>query len=1101
MLDFNRPLPQTVLTHFMNAERWKQVDAILDAVLEIAPSERTVFLDDKCGGDENLRLEVKKLLATMDKAEDFLEAPPVESVFKLFNEESSENLIGREIGIYRLIRLIGQGGMGSVFLASRIDGEFRKEVAVKIVSSLWHSDEIKNNFRRERQILARLEHANIARLLDGGTTNEGIPFLVMEYVEGLPVTKYCEQKDFSIKEKLLLFLKICEAVKFAHQNLIVHRDLKPSNILITEDGTPKLLDFGVAKLLNPALIDITENFTIGANILTPGYASPEQLKNENITTASDVYSLGVLLYELFTGKRPHDLKDKSLPEILHIITEDTPVLPSRLITESEIKQRNPKTKERKLNLFKGDLDTIILKSLAKDPNERYQTVEALCGDINRHLNNLPITARKPSAVYRFRKFALRHKYGLAATALIFLLLSGWLASAIYMARVAQAQARENLWRAYSADMNLAMQAYETTNLTRLSEILARYENTDFKQNWEYRFLQNLANPKGKLLTIPHQDDVWNVTFSPDGKKMATGCADGFARIYEVPGGKLLAVTATQERNIWRVKFSPDGKLLATASGATKSTSEKIWDAETGAEILSLVGHTARVRGIDFSPDGKLIATGSRDGTVIIWDAGSGKELKKFTFEEKGAPAGINDLQFTPDGKTLIAATDYGVKMWEVSSGKIFSNLTEITSASSVAVSPDGNLFASGGQYSTIYIYDAGTGKLFSKIAGHEAAINQISFSPDGKLIASASSDRTVRFFDAQSGAETQNLKAHLNVAWSVAFSPDGKFIATSGTDFKTFLWDTAEVMKTSSFDFGVGYTGGWSPISADRTKVAVTYYNGSKNVHEQIIWDVSAKKKIVNFSNETNETIESGALSPDGAILATGNLNGEIALWNSTSGAEIKRFKAHDERVFCLAFSPDGKRLVSGSYDETVKIWNTEDASLIRELFRFESAVITLGISPDGWTVFAASLDATAKLFNLETGETITDFGKQPKPIASVAFAPDGKTFATDSASGVIEIRQTSDGKLLETLTGNAGQVQALTYTPDSLRLASASTEGMIRLWDTETKAQVLAIHTRSARTIFLAFTPDGNTLISQGTVEKLKLWEAAPVENSPAEK
>ena len=676
--------------------------------------------------------------------------------------------------------------------------------------------------------------------------------------------------------------------------------------------------------------------------------------------------------------------------------------------------------------------------------------------------------------------------------LIFLLLSGWLAGAIYVARTARAQARENLRRAYSADMNLAMQAYETTNLTRLSQILARYENTDFKQNWEYRFLQNLANPKGKLLTIPHQDDVWNVTFSPDGKKMATGCADGFARIYEVPGGKLLAVTATQERNIWRVKFSPDGKLLATASGAKKSTSAKIWDAETGAETLSLVGHTARVRGVDFSPDGKLIATGSRDGTVIIWDAGSGKELKKFAVEKKGEPLETNDLQFTPDGKTLIAANSRGVKAWEISSGKILFNLNETHSAFSVAVSPDGKLFALGGPDSAIYIYDVGTGKLVSKIAVHEASINQISFSPDGKLIASASSDRTVRFFDVQSGAETQNLKAHLNEAWSIAFSPDGKFIATSGTDFKAFLWDTAEVMKMSSFDFGVGHSRGWSSISADRTKVVGAYYNVSKNVNEQIIWDISAKKKIVNFSNEF---VDSCAFSPDGAILACGNMGGEIALWNSTSGAEIRRFKAHDERVSGLAFSPDGRRLVSGSHDETVKIWNTEDASLIRELFRFESVVITLGISPDGSTVFAASLDATAKLFNLETGETITDFGKQPKPIASVAFAPDGKTFATGSASSVIEIRQTSDGKLLETLTGNAGHVQALTYTPDSLRLASASTEGMIRLWDTETKAQVLAIHTRSARTIFLAFTPDGNTLISQGTVEKLKLWEAAPVE------
>ena len=1079
----------------MKAERWKQVDAILDAVLEIAPSDRSVFLNDQCGDDENLRLQVKKLLATIEKAEDFLEAPPVESVFRVFEEESSENLLGRQIGVYRLIRLIGQGGMGSVFLASRIDKEFRKEVAVKIVSSLWHSDEIKDNFRRERQILARLEHENIARLLDGGTTDEGIPFLVMEYVEGLPVTKYCKTKNFSVREKLLLFLRICEAVKYAHQNLIIHRDLKPSNIMITEDGTPKLLDFGIAKLLNPALVDVTENFTIGANILTPGYASPEQLMNENITTASDVYSLGVLLYELFTGMRPHDLKDKSMPEILRIVTEKSPTLPSLALAKSEIE-------DRKLSpqMIKGDLDTIILKSLATDPNERYQTVEALCGDINRHLNDLPITARKPSAIYRFRKFTQRHKYGLAAAVLIFLLLSGWLASAIYVARSASIQARVNLRRAYSADMNLAMQAYETANLTRLNQILARYENTDFKQNWEYRFLQNLAYPKGKLLMIPHQDDVWNVTFSPDGKKMATGCADGFARIYEVPSGKLLATTVTQEKNVWRVKFSPDGKFLATASGDAKSTSAKIWDAETGAETLSLAGHTSRIRGIDFSPDGKLIATGSRDGTIRIWDAESGKELNKFAVETNGQTVEINDLQFTPDGKKLIAGNSNGSKVWEISSGKILFNLNEKTSALSVAASSDGKLFAFGGTLFTVFVYDAGTGKPISTITGHEAAITQVSFSPDGKLIASVSSDRTVRFFDARSGVEIQNLKAHLNEVWSVAFSPDGKFIATSATDWKVFLWDTAEAIRTSSFDFEVSYYGDCSPISADRTKVAVIY-RVSKNVVEHVIWDVLTKEKIVGLSNEPLEIIEARALSSDGTILAGARIDGGIIFWNGVSGAEIRRFKAHDDKINSLAFSPDGRRLVSGSYDATVKIWNTENADLIRELCRFKSTVSTLGISPDGSTVFAASLDATAKLFDLETGEIIADLANLRKPILSVAFTPGGKTFAAGDAGGVIEIRQTSDGKLLDTLTGNAGHVQALTYTPDSLRLASASAEGVIRLWDTETKAQVLAIRTRSAKTNFLAFTPDGNTLISLGSVEKLKLWEAAPIENPPVPK
>jgi WD40 repeat protein len=714
----------------------------------------------------------------------------------------------------------------------------------------------------------------------------------------------------------------------------------------------------------------------------------------------------------------------------------------------------------------------------------------MCNDIDRYLNNKPITARKPSPAYRFRKFARRNRYGVAVAVLILLLLSGWLAYAIYVASSARIQARENLGRAYSADMNLAMQAYETTNLPRLNEILARYQDTDFKQNWEYRFLQNLADPKGKLLALPHQGEVWSVAFSPDGTKMATGCADGFARIYDVPAGSLLAVTAAKEKDMWRVTFSPDGRYLATASGDMESTSAKIWNAETGAEVFSLVGHAARVRGIAFSPDGKLIATGSRDETIRIWDSGSGKELKKFALEKKGVgPIETNDLQFTPDGKTLIAATHEGGKAWEVSSGKILFDLSGSPSALSVAVSPDGKLFACGGPSSKIYIYEVGTGKPVSTIAGHEATVNQVIFSPDGKSIASASSDRTVRFSDAQSGAETQVLKAHSSEAWSISFSPDGKFIATSATDFKVFLWDAAEVMKTSSFDVKAGYIGGSSPISADSTKMTVRYEIPIDAV-EHMIWDVSAKKKITSYSNEH---FESCAFSPDGAILAAGNRKGEIIFFNGASGAEIRRFKSHDEKINSLVFSPDGRRLVSGSYDKTVKIWNTENAGLVRELYKFESPVSCMGISPDGSTVFAAGLDTAAKLFDLETGETIADLGNRRKPVLSIAFAPGGKTFAIGDADGIIEIRHTSNGEPLDTLTGNAGHVQALAYSPDGLRLASASAEGVIRLWDTETKAPVLAIRTRSAWPTFLAFTPDGNTLISHGTVEKLRFWDAAP--------
>jgi eukaryotic-like serine/threonine-protein kinase len=1080
--------------------RWKLIDEILDELLDSPSSEREAILITRCGADIGLRLEVEKLLAASERAGDFMEVSALESA----DLETTESLIGGCVGKYRLLRLLGRGGMGTVFLAARSDDEFRKTVAVKVVNSLWADDEMAQRFRRERQILAKLEHPNIARLIDGGTTKDKVSFLVMEYVAGAPITEYCQDKCNTKSQLLNIFLKVCDAVKYAHQNLIIHRDLKPNNVLVTADGTVKLLDFGVAKLLQPELLDVSQNFTMGANILTPNYASPEQLKGEAITTASDVYSLGVLLYELLSGHRPYDLKDKSLPEILRIISQQVPPKPSDTIDNEQGKnqgtggQRTTENGQKRALQFairnpkflRGDLDNICMKALAKDRPERYQTVEELVADIKRHLASLPIHARAPSAWYRFNKYVNRHRFGVAAASLILILVFGWLTSALWQRNVARGQADRNLRRAYAADMNLGMQAYETANLTRLNDILAHYKNTSFTNNWEYRFLQNLAKPRGQLLMIPHASDVWDVTFSPDSKKLATACADGFARIYQAPEGTLLTTTATREANIWRVRFSPDGRLLATASGDSDSNSAKVWNSASGAEILSLIGHTDRIRGLDFSPDGKVIATGSRDGTIRIWSAVDGRELRKFVVERTGQPQETDDLHFTPDGTKLVAASRRNFRVLEVSSGRVLFNFDEggenwVTAT----VSPDGKRFALGRSDSTIHLFNSNPTKQVLEIARHEAKVNNLAFSPDSSMIASASSDRTVRFFDVQAGTESQNLKTHLSDAWSVAFSPDRKFIATSGTDFSVFLFDASELMKASSFGFSLTFGGSWSAISPDRSKVAlpVSLLNP---IHTQSLWDVTSKRKIAEFSTEF---IEAGSFSPDSAVLATGNRGGTISLWSSATGAEIRRFKAHDDRIVSLVFAPDGKRLISASRDKTVRIWDVDNPVGFRELCRLDADVSALGVSADGSRVFVASYDTTAKLIDFEAGKVIAEIGKQPKAVLSLAFAPNGKMFATGNAGGAIEIRQNADARLLATLTGNTGHLTALTYSPDGLRLASASGEGVIRLWDTKTGDQVLAIRTGSPITSFLAFTPDGNTLISHDTVGKVRLWDAAP--------
>jgi Tol biopolymer transport system component/serine/threonine protein kinase/Tfp pilus assembly protein PilF len=402
----------------MTPERWKKVEEIFNAAVEKPAKERTAFLIEACGDDADLHQEVARLLAMDEQAGDFIESPvAVSQMTSLIDFPASEysiTLSGQQIGAYKLEREIGRGGMGAVYLAIRADNEFSKRVAIKLIKRGMDTDFIIRRFRNERQILANLDHPNIARLFDGGTTNDGLPYFVMEYIEGLPITRYCDFHQLSINERLRLFLRVCAAVQFAHQNLIIHRDIKPGNILVTSDGTPKLLDFGIAKILNPDFSQDTSDPTATAmRLMTPVYASPEQARGESVTPASDQYSLGVLLYELLTGHRPYRLRNHLPHEIVLIICEHQPEKPSSIIRRSEeviiqdgkeflitpdfiSQNRGASIVALQTELAKG-LDDIVMQALSKDIHQRYPSVEMFAEDIHRHLAGLPISAPAYSA--------------------------------------------------------------------------------------------------------------------------------------------------------------------------------------------------------------------------------------------------------------------------------------------------------------------------------------------------------------------------------------------------------------------------------------------------------------------------------------------------------------------------------------------------------------------------------------------------------------------------------------------------------------------------------------------------------------------------------
>ena len=396
------------MTNRKSREGWQKIKEILDEALDVAEAERAALIASRCGPDEELRREVEAL-AKAAGGWTFIDGTVSDAPGVPPEAHAPPLRPGDRVGAYELVSELGSGGMGMVYLARRADDHFRKKVAIKLIRPGMASEFSLQRFRSERQISASLEHPNIARLLDGGATPDGKPYFVLEYVEGEPLTEYCDRRALPLAERLNLFLEVCAPVMYAHQNLVVHRDIKPRNILVTPEGEPKLLDFGIAKLLDPEGSDAVGETATLFRMMTPDYASPEQIRGERITTASDVYALGVVLYELLAGKKPYAVTGNTPGELLRVVCERDPEKPSVAAGRRELQ---------------GDLDAIVAKAMRKEPERRYASVAELADDIRRHLAGRPVQARRGTFVYRAGKFARRHRVALAAAAVAAAALAG-----------------------------------------------------------------------------------------------------------------------------------------------------------------------------------------------------------------------------------------------------------------------------------------------------------------------------------------------------------------------------------------------------------------------------------------------------------------------------------------------------------------------------------------------------------------------------------------------------------------------------------------------------------------------------------------------------
>ena len=723
--------------------------ALFTLALAEPAAARPAFLEAWCQGDAALRQRLEARLAAHDAPEAVAskEAPTVETTVKLDLPETPAEAVGQTLGRYKLLEKIGEGGCGTVYVAEQ-EKPVRRRVALKVIKLGMDTREVIARFEAERQALAMMDHPHIAKVLDAGTTQAGRPYFVMELVRGIRITDYCDQAHLSTKERLDLFIKVCQAIQHAHQKGIIHRDIKPSNILVTlHDGVavPKVIDFGIAKATEGRLTEATVYTQLHQFLGTPAYMSPEQaeMTGLDIDTRSDIYSLGVLLYQLLTSQTPFDGKEllaSGLDAMRKTIREKEPMRPSTRLAELKGDELTTTAKRRSvasaklLHQLQGDLDCIVMKALEKERTRRYDTANGFAMDLQRFLSNEPVVARPPSTAYRLQKFIGRNK-GMVGAAVVVAaaLVVGILGSTWQAVRATRAEtaARRNF---YIADMHLAQQAWEQNNIEQLRQLLeetAMYPGRGLEwYYWQRQLHLEMMTLRGHLY------GVLAVAFSPNGQRIVTCSYDKTAKVWEAATGKELLTLKGHSAWVISLAFSPDGQRIVTGSA---DQTAKVWEAATGKELLTLKGHSAHIRSVAFSPNGHRIVTGSSDATAKVWDAATGTELLTL----KGHDGTIRSVAFSPDGLRIVTGSrDNTAKVWEAATGKELFPLKGHTNAIfSVAFSPDGHRIATGSGDATVKVWEAGSGRELLTCKGHSAEIGSVAFSPDGQRIVSGSIDR------------------------------------------------------------------------------------------------------------------------------------------------------------------------------------------------------------------------------------------------------------------------------------------------------------------------------------------------------------------------
>ena len=1117
-----------------NTER----DIFVNAHQLESDSEREAYINEACAGRPELLQRVKELFDANVIEDGFLKSPALNTTIG-FADRSLPEGSGTVIGRYKLLERIGEGGMAVVYMAEQ-DQPVRRRVAVKVIKPGMDTESVIARFEAERQALAMMDHPHIAKIFDGGATDAGRPYFVMELVRGVPITEYVDQNHLNAGARLELFMRVCEAVQHAHQKGIIHRDLKPSNILVAlHDGkpVPKVIDFGIAKATQSRLTEKTLFTRFQFFVGTPAYMSPEQahMDSMDIDTRADIYALGTLLYELLTGMTPFEPNElTSFEDCRRTILEKEPARPSSRVSTLAAGAQTTTAKQRStepsqlIRQLRSDLDWITMKCLEKDRTRRYETASALAQDIHRYLEGEAVEARPPTTTYRLQKFVRRNRVavGIASVVLIAAIVSTWQAIRATRAVCEQNRLRGQIEaaleqeeqqrrraeegeeaasrRAYNSDMTLAQLALSSNNYGRVVNLLDRYRpkngGTDYR-GWEWRYFWNQVRSEA-MFELPKQPDaIAGVAISADSRLLVTTDLSRRLKLWDLT--KRSELMNHEEPGLdARFALSHDGSRLATLSVRDGKTTVKIWSvAQRG--VISEFSRDGRVRALAFTPDDEELVLCGDDFSIDRFVLRS-QQLEHIA---GNAPSTENHragaTKFSPNCKKLASIAADQIHVVDIETG-VHTNLEGCEGGTwSIAFSPDGLKLAAGPSSAStstdIKLYSLGSRTEVQHLEGHASWVPDLVFSPAGSELVSTGADQTVRIWNLAKGEQLTVLHGHVSEIYRVAISSDASTIVSGAKDGTVLFWSPNQAQRGQRFDTLPIPVTQLALASSGSELLAVDPYG------QVTVWDPDTLDSL-EVVRALGQNVQGLLVSSDGTRVYAKTGKGEVRVldWPTRQVIATLGRELGDGRVELLGLTDGDRTLVVRVSGSSVRLVDTKSWET--------SAQWPLG-SNAVWPKTAANVSAKTDLLamggvrgplnvlNLADGELRSIETSQPWGASDFAFSPDGRLLAASSLEGVIRMWETSNFETAKVLRGHLIGVNAVTFSPDGQRIASGCQgEEAVKLWDVLTGEEVATLEGEGLITDGLVFSPDGNLILGLNAQNKAHIWRAPSLKDITAE-